>query len=407
MGAAGPEAHLRPDSLGYAALARGLAETRSFVPVGHDEPGIDAARTPGYPAFLALVRLVSDSPRLPALLQCFLDAGAAVLLTMTAAALAPASPAWLAGLLYALDPVTAGHAPLLVTETLFNFLMILALFLLVRTPGPAGAALSPGPAWGLCLGAAVLVRPIAAYLWPIWGLALLPWAARNRKGFALGLAAAALLPGLWCLRNLATHGKASLSTVTGTNLLFYEAATVRAASEGIPSSSAVQLFKEELAARHPEPPATPFVESSRRSSLAWEYLAGHPASALKVHLAAGFKMLFGPGTDLLAAELFPRMTEENAAVELHQVTGAGTRALLARKPVLWIALAWTLMILFAGYGLAARGAWRLLARGDRAAAAAVLVPLAYLVILSIGGWAYYRFRVPLWPFIAVLAPLGL
>ncbi|MBI5623456.1 MAG: hypothetical protein HY924_06745 [Elusimicrobia bacterium] len=400
MGAAGPQAHLRPDSLGYVGLARGLAETGRFASLGFDEPGIDAARTPGYPLFLALHRPISDSPRWPALTQCVLDSGAAVLLALAAGALAPGSPAWLAGLLYGLDPMTAAHAPLLVTEVPFNWLMILGLWLLLRK------GVSPGPGWGLCLGAAALVRPIAAYLWPVWGFALLPWGRSSKARFGLGLFLAALIPGLWCARNLGVYGQASLSTVTGTNLLFYEAAAVRASAEGIPSSEAVRLFKAELALRYREPPATPFVESSQRKALAREYLLRHPGAVMRVHAAAGFKMLFGPGLDLLAEELFPTEPGVQAQVELHQVTGQGTRALLQRRPGLWLALAWTMALLAACYVLACRGAWRLLTDPDRSKTAAVLLPAAYLLVLSVGGWAYYRFRVPLWPFAALLAPLG-
>jgi hypothetical protein len=54
------------------------------------------------------------------------------------------------------------------------------------------------------------------------------------------------------------------------------------------------------------------------------------------------------------------------------------------------------------YPLALLGAWKLGRTGVH-----LVVPLVYLIVISGGGWAYYRFRVPMMPLLAVLAACGL
>jgi uncharacterized membrane protein YqjE len=53
------------------------------------------------------------------------------------------------------------------------------------------------------------------------------------------------------------------------------------------------------------------------------------------------------------------------------------------------------------YGLAALGIWRLW-KVRRFEAVACLAPIAYLIAISAGGWAYYRHRLPILPLISIL-----
>ncbi|MEK7382740.1 MAG: hypothetical protein AAB262_05575, partial [Elusimicrobiota bacterium] len=89
-----PEAYMRPDSTDYLRLAdsilRGAFEGATGAP--------DTLRTPGYPALLALLQLVSGDPRWAALVNIMLDAGTAALIASTAAILAPGPWSWTAGL---------------------------------------------------------------------------------------------------------------------------------------------------------------------------------------------------------------------------------------------------------------------------------------------------------------------
>lgn len=390
-----PAASLTPDSVGYLAAADGLLDRGLFL----DETGaLDTQRTPGYPVFLAAHRLLSRDARFSGLSQCLLDSAAAVLTASAAAALTAHPWAWTAGFLYALDPMTAAHAPLVLSDTPFSFLMILCAWLLLRAKSAPAAA-----AAGLALGAAALTRPVAVYLWLPWSAALWwHWGAR-RWAWALAFAAAAAAPtALWCARNARVFGAFEISSMSGTNLYFWEAASVLAA-RGEGSFRAVSDRHVALDAAAAVPGETAFDASRRRRAAAKPILLGNLATVARLHAVATVKMLAAPGLDVMTRVLWPGPPPPEAAVlPTHRVSASGTLEALARRPSLALPLLLTLATLTATYALAALAVWTAGAGGGRAAAV-VLAPAAYLVVLSGWSFAYYRFRIPLLPLLAVAA----
>lgn len=399
-------AYLQPDSPSYTELAVNINKYRVFSRSAREPRAPETFRTPGYPFFLSLHFLFSDNPRWPALTQSLLDSGTAVLVALCAALLAPGPWAWAAGLLYALDPMAAAHSPLILSETLFTFWLALSLYALLRA-GPAAkrkeALLS-----GICLGLSALIRPVALYLW-IFSAAVLAflWGRPKFKSVLLYAAAAALPPALWCARNLVVMGVFSLSSLPGVNLFYYEAPAVKARVEAVTAQQALKKLEEDFSAEHPILPVNPFAQSRLRWNYARGVLERYPLTVLRLHAVTGFKMLAGPGLDLLAGELMPGSRIEKADTPAGALTGQGTLALLRQRPWLWIMLLYTMTLLGLTYFLAARGIGALWSRPQlRFGVGVCLTALAYLILVSAGGWSYYRFRVPLWPFICVLAAAG-
>jgi 4-amino-4-deoxy-L-arabinose transferase-like glycosyltransferase len=390
-----PESLLRPDSVSYLAPADSMLKEGRFLGV---DGVADSQRTPGYPLFLAAHRWFSQNPLVPALTQCLLDAGTAVLTAAAAARMVSHPLAWTAGFLYAFDLVAAAHAPLLITESLFSFLLTLCVWRLLRVDGWRQAA-----AAGAALGVAVLTRPVALYLWLPWTLVLGFFWGRRRWTWAAVFAVAAVLPpGLWCLRNAAIFGAFEFSSMSGMNLYYWEAGATLAAVEGTTFAETCAQLKKRDAIEAPAGEG-PFQASRRHRALASKIFADHPAVVLRLHAVAAVKMMAGPGLDLLAEVLWPGRSLPTASVtQAHQLAGSGTRALLKERPVLWVTLAFILALLGATYALAALGA-RLLWRRSAAAVLVVLVPAAYLLAISNWSFAYYRFRVPMMPLLAVLA----
>jgi hypothetical protein len=109
----------------------------------------------------------------------------------------------------------------------------------------------------------------------------------------------------------------------------------------------------------------------------------------------------------MAEEILSDQGPPQTQSQVYQVAGTGTLAQLRRHPALWPLLIYTMSLLVACLALGALGLVVILKDRDAFAAAAVALPLAYLLVISTGGACYYRFRVPLWPFIAVLVPAGL
>lgn len=392
-----PAAYLRPDSADYLRLAGDLLGRGAF--------GTDALpetfRTPGYPALLALLRLAWADPRWAALLNVVLDSCAAALVAATAGRLAPGRWSWTAGLLYALEPAAAGHAALVLSEAPFNLALTLGLHALLRA-GPEAR-----PRWaaagGLALAAAALIRPVALYLWIPLALTLASLWGRRGAPALLGFLLGAVLPvALWCLRNLALFGHFAFTSLPGTNLLLYEASAVKSAAEGGSSASAARALQEEFARENPGPITNPFERSRLQSAHARRYLFAHPGAALRAHAAAALKLLAGPAIDLIDEELAPGRARPPQAESGAGASGRGTLALARERPALGGLLIFAWAWLAAAYAAAAAGARRLWA-GARFGAAVILTAAAYLLAVSVGGWAYYRFRVPLWPCVCLLA----
>lgn len=375
------ENFLRPDSRSYLAPASGLAQGKGFtLPDGR----LDTLRTPGYPLFLAAHRALTPSYLFPALTQCLLDSATAVFVSLIALTLTSHPLASMAGMLYALDPVAAAQAPLILSETWFTFLLVSAVWL----------ALLNSPAAGFFCGLSALTRPVALYLW-------IPWTFAWGRRFWLFALLAAAPTTLWCARNYQRFGSFELSSITGINMLFWEGAAVKAAAEGI----AFEEARRRLVVEEPESATEldkPFQRSARQKEKGLAIMAAHPAAVLKVHAVSTVKMLIGPGLDAVAQGVDPGRPLPAAQSAVDKIAGSGTMALLRERPKLWLPLAWSLLLLCAIYPLALAGAWKLGRQGLH-----LVVPLLYLIAISGGGWAYYRFRVPMMPLLAILAACGL
>lgn len=404
--AAVPGSQLRGDSSTYLAPAVALTRGGGFAAAPEPPWRPDAERPPGYPLFLAAHLLASPDLRWPSLTQSALDAGTAALVSLGAASLSAHPLAWAAGLLYALDWVAAAHAPLILSEALYGFLLTLSVLLLLRRAGApeAGrAALS-----GLAAGGAVLARPISSALWLPWSLALAwAWPRRARRLAALFALAALLLPLLWCARNKAAFGRFAFNPVRSADALVWEAGALLAAKDGLSLDAGRARLYEEFARRHPEPMENPVERAAALGALSREIVLAHPWEAVRLFPVSMAKMLLGPGLDVIAETLWPGEALARAESRVDAVAGAGTLAVIRQRPALGAVAGWVALLLLATYVLAARGAWRLWRDGRRAELAALLPPILFLLVVSSGGWAYYRHRVPIMPLLALLAAAGL
>ena len=189
----------------------------------YSERGLPTAYWPvGYPGFLALVFKVAGPSWLAAQLANLVLAGASFWLLYAVARLFLRHEFAGRGavLLLTLYPNNAAYVPLLLTESLYTFLLLGACF-----------ALLSGRAWwhllsaGVLFGLATLVKTQTILLIPVLaGLAFLDeWSigkavrAALRAAAVLGIALLAAAP--WAMRNYSVLGAAVLSTNGGTALL--------------------------------------------------------------------------------------------------------------------------------------------------------------------------------------------
>ena len=183
----------------------------------------------GYPAALAVVFwVVLHTPipdNLPLAATTFnLVLGTATIVAMGVLARRLAG-AWIgvaAAALVAFFPNLIFHTAAILTETLFNFLLVSALLVLLWRPWreaePSNLRLA---GFGLLLGLSVLVRPVAlmvlpllAVVWLVRGGGWRRWVAR--MAIVTGVVLLVMLP--WVVRNAAVMHEATFATTTGDNL---------------------------------------------------------------------------------------------------------------------------------------------------------------------------------------------
>jgi Dolichyl-phosphate-mannose-protein mannosyltransferase len=185
-------------------------------------------RTPLYPAFLAVFRLLFDSRALLAAAVCqhLLVIGTGLLAALICRQIAGRREAALAG--YALSVACLTRpwfANVMLSETLFTFSLTATLSALVayhQRPSIPRAI-----AWTALLGVTILVRPVPQLLWvPLFVLCLFHatrWSIRRQslREVALqilaGAAALALVLSPWYVRNRVVFGEAFLTRLPAVN----------------------------------------------------------------------------------------------------------------------------------------------------------------------------------------------
>jgi hypothetical protein len=194
------------DAADYQRLAVGLRTGRGYV----DSSGKPTAfRPPLYPALLACLR--PDDPRTSVATGVVLGTAAAGL-TVRLAQLAVGGGLgpWIGGLLVAVDPVHRALSGRLLSENLYEPLLLLALAVLLG--GARRSAALSGAIFGLCCLTRSAAVPLAL------GLGVWLWWWRDRRAAAAFLLSGALVASPWLVRNWVSLGAPVLSTQGGVTL---------------------------------------------------------------------------------------------------------------------------------------------------------------------------------------------
>ncbi len=172
------ERFVRPDTAGYEAPAKSLAERGIYC---GPEGKVTAHRTPGFPMFLAAVGQ-SGGRRSISILLILL--GSIAVFPVHAACRRFASPgaASLAALLFALNPTAIAHAPLILSDTLFMLFSAFSILFFSMFLSDGGSPLPGGTgkkhdffylAYAvLFAGLGVLIRPVNLFWFLPCGLVL-------------------------------------------------------------------------------------------------------------------------------------------------------------------------------------------------------------------------------------------
>lgn len=223
---------LASDSREYLALANNLIEFGVYSAEKDPPPlPVEHNRTPTYALFLLpFVYIWGEVPAIPVtILQLILGAGIGCLAGLLGKQLLNESVGVMAGWVAILSPISVVMSAFIYTEIVFTVLLLGGLCLMLY-------GIDNQRRWsvffaGALLAAATLTRPILLPILLVIGFGALLYAGfdRRRVVYALGtIFLAYILVTPWMARNAQQFGRFSLTTISDTNLYYYNAASLRA-----------------------------------------------------------------------------------------------------------------------------------------------------------------------------------
>jgi hypothetical protein len=361
-----------PDSFTYLAPAHNLLRGLGFV----DSVGAaETLRTPGYPLLLAAfgARIV---PVVVA--QHVMNVAIAVGIYLLVAPRLGRFIALTASLLFAIDAPTVHYANKILSETVFTLVLFAVCWLL---------AVGRWPIAGVLTGVLVLIRPVAIVYFVVVAAYMLLRRARPRDVVVYALLAMALPCG-WALRNRARTGVFTVSSIGGTNLLMFRAGGTlaildhgddferdrRDEAAGLIDDADAEIERTLHIDDANELPHA--VRARWYSRMALRVIRQHPLAFAELTLRGLLVNLFDSRWDAM-----------NVVTPLHE-------------SIVRIALDAYTAALFV---FAVIGAWAL--RRDELGLLLVLT-VAYFILISAGGEAESRFRVPVVPQYVIAAAAG-
>ena len=390
------------DSYEYLRLGESLA-AGSFSQDGVAE----VLRTPGYPLLVALGAVTGHPIGLTILLQVAIGGVGAAIVYALAHQMATALDcqdsrriALVAGLAYALDPLSVVHTSFLLSETLFTTLLVAHLLVLSKylATGSARYVVLSGALAAAC----AFVRPVALY-WPfvvVSVLLLLPAPNRGEPPFArlapaLVFLLASLTPlMLWSARNAYQADYSGFSATGDYNLYVSLGSSV----EGIHRDTARQRV-DMLAAENR------WTTGDRYDYMRDEgirLILSRPVTYLVVHSSAILQSLT-PAFSMYVVIYDPDYGSASTLERLFSSTAQRSFDILLALPMyLLVGVAWA-----GQYVLALAGMRRVLVARN-GSTLLLLASVAYFLIMAgaVGNIATARMRHSAMPAICVLAGFG-
>lgn len=390
--------------MSYVEVGRHLLSTGAF-------PTDTALRTPVFPSFIALAyALFGEREWALILAQTVLGILNVGLTWSLAKQLVLSRAAHVAAVLMALSLDSISISFLILSETLFTFLLLLSLWCLVRFRHKHRIELLVLSA-GL-LGLAILCRPIAILLPVVLAGTLLVGTDLKARSVAGQLCLFGITTILvvtpWIWHNARGIGVRTLSSVSSVNLLFYYAARVEADLRDIPDQLARTELNRQLVERLRQQ-GSPDIEANRTrasTAMAMSIIREHPLRFVLLNLRSDLRSLIPdlatPG-DIVGLKTGEKGTM--AVFRRQGVRAAVAHFLRDQSWFIWVVLTLA-TLLFVALMSALLGAWLLLRARAWYPALMLLLPSAYLLLMP-GAAATARFKVPALPYLSILAGVGL
>jgi Dolichyl-phosphate-mannose-protein mannosyltransferase len=421
----GPIVYYSPDSESYLSVAREMAVTGRFTRGGTPE----LARTPGYPLLLELGVRLGHVEAVTITLQLLLSCATVwIVYQISMLVFVSEGSARLCALLYAIEPLSIVYTCKLLSETLFAFVLALALWGLVGHLQTGARLALVGSA--VASATSIYIRPVAYFVPAIVGVVLCVNALLARRSrehtiresggpsqpvrwvdAAVFVGISMALVGAWQMRNIVETGYGAFAAIGDETLYFYQGASVISVEEG---KSYYRVQKELgyydrslFESMHIE--QTNWTRAEKYRWLRYEggrLVLAHPMIYAWIHAKGVARLMLDPGgfEYLRLLQAYPM-----SGGLLGKVVDRGLWSLVAtllRERPGAIALNAALGLMLLGYlalataGMVSKAFWR------NPALSAMWVIGVYFVVMFGGPQAEGRFRHPLMPIVSVMAGAG-
>jgi len=423
------------DAYQYDALARNIVENHKFCDseeIPYDNPvykalikgsatPFDTFRTPVYPLFLAgIYSLFGYKPYIAIIIQLFLSSLTCILVYRIGEVFVNRDIGFIGGVLLALDFPTAVYANLLLTETLFIFLFLSSLYFFLSFFKEKKRIFLGFSA--LLLGVSTLTRPIVQYFVILMiGIIFIIFRKDIQKGLINGFIYFSIflvVISFWAFRNYIIYGNFALSTVSGYNLLFYNAAYLRSYREA-GGYDYVKNIRKELKVKmdkicEEKNITSPFERSKLYKEEALEEIFAHPGVYAKLHFI-GIAKMFATPTFPISERIFG-IPLDNLGVTavgkgfLTKSFGEAFKEFIDFFLQNWKALLYlpflVLYLIFL-YLMAVYGVYKILKEGRPLFPFFLFLLIIIYNALLIGIAGTARLRIPLMPYIDLIAAYGI
>ncbi|MFC2169582.1 ArnT family glycosyltransferase [Acidobacteriota bacterium] len=411
-----PSGFFQNDSYGYWKIAENLVNYGTFSQSDEFPLAPDHSRTPVYPILIAAMIKLGFNAYSVIIVQLILSCLTCLLIVwMTYKLSGNYLSGLLAGLMIAVDVPSVVLANCLLTETLFTFLLVLSLSLLavyLKNYGMFGKRLRLLCASGIIMGTSVLCRPIALFL-PIFmvGMILFFFHRINKKiiiSITIYSVICLLIIFPWIIRNQVVFGYPFVSTIGYRNMLNYRAAGIYAEKNNISLGNARSILSQKARSTYKGSQNDIVGMTKHQATVGASFILRNPAIYVRNHIKGLSNMLIKPIRSTIDLQL--GFSKEGNTLT---VWGKGKRdlsisgILSKTSPLTFILLIFQMAIISVLWLACFWGIIKSFIKKDYLTCSIVLTLLIYFCLVSGGPEAYARFRVPLIPFIAIGAGVGL
>lgn len=413
-----PERSITRDSVAYVNSASVLRSEHRFGVSPEFAATPQTVLVPGYPLFLMLLNAVTlEKAAWAAVVQSLIGGLTIFIIYLMSLEIGSSESGVFAAGFLAFNPNSMGISLFVLSETLFTFLLVGAVYLLFvsqkQTRGVPFLA-----AAGMMLGVATLTRAIAHYLGLLIFIWILVYTAQRHKSIRVAarhsvtfLAAFMVLVGGWSYRNWSVTGSWGLSQIEGIDLLFFRAADVVASVDGTSLSEARTKLAggadyhalRRMATANPQ-----LGLSGAWRERAVEIILDHPFIYSRRVIRYSIVMMIGPGDGWLAKTLFSADSSSGPFGDWNRLSLSGWihEWLMVRtgQGLLFLYSSAYLVVLYSL--VLASGAVIFRGRSCRGFVLLMCIIIAYFIIASAGPEAYFRYRVPVEPFLCLLGGIG-